>query len=146
MRVDDYIKVGDSWGTVVDIGLRVTRIVTRDEILIIIHVLATLSRMVIEVVWRKGEYGERACTLDEVYHEREARSWKLAEHAISGVLRQQPRLLIDDWRAHHPHVEAVPYTHFSEFARSIEQSDKPLDMSLLPLLCLDPLRSRPSGA
>lgn len=138
--------MGDSWGTVVDIGLRATRIVTRDEMLIIIPVLATLSRMVIEVVWRKGEYGERARTLDEVYHERKARFWTLAEHAISGVQRQQLRLLIDDWRAHHPHVEAVPYTHFSEFPRSIGQSDKPLDMSLLPRLGLDPLRSRPSGA
>ncbi|MBS0171941.1 MAG: mechanosensitive ion channel [Nitrospira sp.] len=36
VRVGDYIKVGDSLGTVVDIGLRATRIVTRDEMLIIV--------------------------------------------------------------------------------------------------------------
>ncbi|SPP66284.1 hypothetical protein [Nitrospira lenta] len=102
-------------------------------------VLATLSHMVINDVWRKGAYGERAAALDEVYRQLETRSWELVGQAISSVQQQQLRALIDDWRTHHPHIEAVPYTHFSEFARSTAEPDKPLDISLLPLLGLDPL-------
>ncbi len=47
VRVGDYIEVGDSLGTVVDIGLRATRVVTRDEILVIVPNSALITTEVV---------------------------------------------------------------------------------------------------
>jgi small-conductance mechanosensitive channel len=47
VRNGDYIKVGDSLGTVVDIGLRATRIVTREDTMIIVPNSALITTDVI---------------------------------------------------------------------------------------------------
>lgn len=47
VRHGDYIKVGDTLGTVVNIGLRATRIVTRDEVTIIVPNSALITTEVV---------------------------------------------------------------------------------------------------
>jgi hypothetical protein len=104
-------------------------------------VLATLSRMVVEDQWIKGQFGERARPLYDVHKQLEALSWELVADVLNEGQKQQLRSTIESWRARNPKVEAVAYIHFASFARSIQEAGQPLDTSLLSLVGLDPLAS-----
>jgi hypothetical protein len=104
-------------------------------------VLATLSRMVVEDQWIKGQFGERARPLYDVHKQLETLSWELVTDVLNEGQKQQLRSTIESWRARNPKVEAVAYIHFASFARSIQQAGEPLDTSLLSLVGLDPLAS-----
>jgi len=104
-------------------------------------VLASLSRMVIDDVWANDRYGARAKPLQETHRSLEAGAWEL----VAGVLtpEQVARLheLIDQWRAQHPHVRAVAYIHFRDFAEAFGPSNQDAagPSSLLSIVGIDPL-------
>jgi hypothetical protein len=104
-------------------------------------VLASLSRMVIDDVWASDRNGARAKPLQETHRSLEAGAWQL----VDGVLtpQQVARLheLIDQWRAQHPHVRAVAYIHFRDFAEAFGPSNKDAagPSSLLSIVGIDPL-------
>jgi hypothetical protein len=102
-------------------------------------VLATLSRMVMEDVWVRAEYGQRAHAVYEVHEQLETLSWALTDDVLTEDERQRVREMIDDWRAVNPNVAAVAYIHFADFVQSIDQRGTRSDATLLGLVGLDPL-------
>lgn len=105
-------------------------------------VLATLSRMVMEDTWVAEKYGERAVQLRDTHVKLEPRAWALVKDVLTEAQQQRLREVIDDWRARNPHVRAVAFIHFHDFAKSIGQpgpgeSGRP--GSLFAMLGLDPL-------
>jgi hypothetical protein len=107
-------------------------------------VLATLSRMVLEDTWVKDLYGERAEGLRDAHRRLEPQAWSLAAEFLSATQLQQLHGVIEEWRARNPHVRAVTYVHFRDFAQSIGQpkaSELQTHGSLFALLGIDPLNS-----
>ena len=102
-------------------------------------VLATLSRMVMEDLWVRTEYGPRARSVYDVHQQLETLSWALTEDVLTEDERQRVRAMIDDWRAVNPTVTAVAYIHFADFVQSIDQREARPDATLLGLVGLDPL-------
>jgi hypothetical protein len=104
-------------------------------------VLATLSRMVIDDAWVNDNYGARAQPVQETYRSLEAEAWQ----PVKGVLTQEQvaRLheLIDQWRAQNPHVRAVAYIHFRDFAEAFRPANQNATgpSSLLSIVGIDPL-------
>jgi hypothetical protein len=105
-------------------------------------VLATLSRMVMEDSWVNEKYGELANSVREEHVRLEPRAWSLAEEFLTEAQMQQLREVIAQWRERNPHVVAVGYVHFRDFARSIGRprpGESSSTGSLFGFLGLDPL-------
>jgi hypothetical protein len=104
-------------------------------------VLATLSRMVIDDAWVKDSYGARAQSVQETYRSLEAEAWQL----VKGVLTEEQvaslHQTITQWRAQNPHVRAVAYIHFRDFARGVGPGgqNNAASGSLLSIVGIDPL-------
>lgn len=105
-------------------------------------VLATLSRMVMEDSWVSEKYGARAKPLRDVHMRLEPRAWQLVEGVLTESQRARLKEVIDEWRARNPHVRAVAYIHFHDFARATG-SPRPGEVqapgNLFAVLGLDPL-------
>ncbi len=105
-------------------------------------VLATLSRMVIDDNWITERFGERATPLREAYRRLEAQAQDLAKEAITPDQFAQLQRVIDEWRVQNPHIRAVSYVHFSDFAKSIghpNRSEVESSTGLFHLFGIDPL-------
>jgi hypothetical protein len=105
-------------------------------------VLATLSRMVMEDDWVPEKYGQRAVDLRDAHVRLEPRAWALVDDVLTEGQKAQLRKVIDDWRARNPHVRAVAFIHFHDFAKAIGQpppGEARQAGSLFGLLGLDPL-------
>ncbi len=104
-------------------------------------VLASLSRMVIDDDWATDRYGTRAKAVQETHRSLEVGAWQL----VNGWLTQEQvaklHELIDQWRAQHPHVRAVAYIHFRDFAEAFGRpsQDTSGSASLLSIVGIDPL-------
>lgn len=105
-------------------------------------VLATLSRMVTEDSWVNEKYGGRAQPIHAVHASLEPRAWKLLDDVLTEPQRARLREVIDEWRARNPHVRAVAYIHFHDFARAIghpRNGEAQTPGNLFAFLGLDPL-------
>ena len=105
-------------------------------------VLATLSRMVIEDDWITKRFGERATPVREAYRRLEAQARELGKEAVTAQQFAQLQRTIDEWRAQNPHINAVAYVHFSDFAQSIghpSPGEAGSSTGLFHLLGIDPL-------
>ncbi len=105
-------------------------------------VLATLSRMVIDDDRITQRFGERATPLREAYRRLEAQARDLGKDVITADQFAQLQHVIDEWRAQNPHIAAVSYVHFSDFAKSIghpNPSEVQSSTGLFHLLGIDPL-------
>ena len=105
-------------------------------------VLATLSRMVVEDAWITERFGERATPLRDAHRRLEAQARELATGAITAEQFAQLQSIIDEWRKKNPHINAVSYVHFSDFAKSIGHptaSEHGSAGGLFALLGIDPL-------
>ncbi len=66
----------------------------------------------------------------------------MAKEAITADQFAQLQRVIDEWRAQNPHINAVSYVHFSDFAKSIghpNPSEAGSSTGLFHLLGIDPL-------
>ena len=105
-------------------------------------VLATLSRMVIEDSWIQDKYGERAAPLSDAHRNLEPGAWALASEVLTEGQIQQLRQVIEEWRLKNPHVRAVAYVYFRDFARAVGRprpGESKLSGSLFSLIGIDPL-------
>lgn len=82
-------------------------------------VLATLSRMVVEDSWVSERYGARARPVQQTYVSLEASAWEMLPGILTDEQTARLHEVIDQWRAQHPHVTAVAYIHFLDFAQSV---------------------------
>jgi len=82
-------------------------------------VLATLSRMVIDDVWRGGRFGEGAAQLRDAYHRLEPLALDIAKTVLPPDQIASLQQAIVEWRAKNPHVTAISYVHFRDIASSI---------------------------
>jgi hypothetical protein len=103
-------------------------------------VLATLSRMVIDDTWVGDSYGARAQSVQQTYRSLEAEAWQL----VKGVLTEEQvaslHQTITQWRAQNPHVRAVAYIHFRDFAQAVGPTKSTAGTgSLLSIVGIDPL-------
>ncbi|HEU4778543.1 MAG TPA: hypothetical protein VFS58_01540 [Steroidobacteraceae bacterium] len=107
-------------------------------------VLATLSRMVLEDVWVKETYGERARPAVEAHVRLEKRAWELAAEFLTQDQQSRLQQFIEEWRRQNPEVRAVGYIHFNDFSRAVKSASaaeaKKSD-SLFSLLRIDPFNS-----
>jgi hypothetical protein len=105
-------------------------------------VLATLSRMVMEDSWVNEKYGELANPVRDEHVRLEPHAWSLADEFLTEAQMQQLHGVIDEWRQSNPHVVAVGYVHFRDFAKSIgrpKPGESGSSGSLFSFLGLDPL-------
>ncbi|HSL68985.1 MAG TPA: hypothetical protein VK864_02020, partial [Longimicrobiales bacterium] len=105
-------------------------------------VLATLSRMVIEDSWVQEAYGERASPIRDAHRALEPGAWSLVSEILTESQVQELHQVIDDWRQEHPHVRAVAYVYFRDFARAVGRprpGESQSGGNLFSLLGLDPL-------
>jgi hypothetical protein len=105
-------------------------------------VLATLSRMVVEDEWITARFGERATPLREAYRRVEAEARDIGKNVITTEQFAQLQRVIDEWRQKNPHIRAVGYVHFLDFANSIghpNSSEVASPTGLFSVLGLDPL-------
>jgi hypothetical protein len=82
-------------------------------------VLATLSRMVLDDTWVSERYGARARPVQDVYRSLESSAWQMLPGILTDVQITRLHEVIDQWRAEHPHVTAVAYIHFLDFASAV---------------------------
>jgi hypothetical protein len=110
-------------------------------------VLATLSRMVVDDSWVTEIYGARARQTQEAYRELEEHAWLMLQGILTADQTARLHQIIDAWRAQHPHVKAVAFVHFVDFARSVGapepgEEEKPGNLFALvginPFAGLDP--------
>jgi hypothetical protein len=105
-------------------------------------VLATLSRMVIEDSRIQDKYGERAGPLLYAHRNLERGAWALASEVLTEAQLQQLRQVIEEWRLKNPHVDAVAYVYFRDFARAVGRprpGESQLSGNLFSLIGIDPL-------
>jgi hypothetical protein len=105
-------------------------------------VLATLSRMVVEDDKVSEQFGERATPLRDAHRRLEALARDLAKDVITPDQFAQLQRVIDEWRERNPHVRAVSYVHFRDFAKSIGRPKPDENVSpggLFAVLGIDPL-------
>ena len=105
-------------------------------------VLATLSRMVVEDEWITDKYGARATPLRDAHRRLEALALELAKGTVTAEQLAQLQSLIAEWRARNPHINAVAYVHFRDFAQSIghpRAGEEASRTGLFGLLGIDPL-------
>lgn len=105
-------------------------------------VLATLSRMVIDDAWITERFGERATPLRDVHRRLEAEAQAIARDAVTPAQFTEVERVIIEWREKNPHVLAVSYVHFRDFAKSLGHPSANDDNSasgLFGLLGIDPL-------
>ena len=105
-------------------------------------VLATLSRMVIEDSWIQEKYGERAAPLRDAHRNLEPGAWALASEVLTEGQIQELRQVIEEWRLKNPHVRAVAYVYFRDFARAVGRprpGESKSSGSLFSLVGIDPL-------
>jgi hypothetical protein len=105
-------------------------------------VLATLSRMVVEDAWVSERFGDRATPLREAHRRLEAHARELAKDITTPDQFAQLQRVIDEWRRQNPHIRAVSYVHFLDFAESIGRpraGDDTSTAGLFALLGIDPL-------
>jgi hypothetical protein len=105
-------------------------------------VLATLSRMVVEDAWVSERFGERAEPLREAHRRLEADARDLVKSVATPDQIANLQRVIDEWRQRNPHIRAVSYVHFLDFAKSIghpRPGDDSSTAGLFSLLGIDPL-------
>ncbi len=105
-------------------------------------VLATLSRMVVDDAWVSERFGARATPLRDAHRRLEEQAQAIAEDVVTADQYAQMQRIIDEWRRQNPHIRAVSYVHFRDFANSIGHptSGENLSLgSLFSLLGIDPL-------
>ena len=105
-------------------------------------VLATLSRMVVEDEWVTLRFGERATPLRNAYRRVEEEARDIGKNVITAEQFAQLQRVIDEWRQKNPHIRAVGYVHFLDFASSIghpNSSEVASPTGLFNLLGIDPL-------
>jgi hypothetical protein len=105
-------------------------------------VLATLSRMVVEDAWVSERFGDRAEPLREAHRRLEAHALDLVKEFATPKQLANLQRVIDEWRQRNPHIRAVSYVHFLDFAKSIGHPGPGDDTStagLFSLLGIDPL-------
>jgi hypothetical protein len=100
--------------------------------------------MVLEDVWVKETYGERARSVVETHAHLEKRAWELAGEFLSQEQQARLKQFIEEWRRENPQVRAVGYIHFNDFSRTLKTStvnEEKRPDSLFSLLRLDPFNS-----
>jgi hypothetical protein len=105
-------------------------------------VLATLSRMVIDDAWISERFGERATPLRDAQRRLEEEARAIAKDVVTADQFAQLQRTIDEWRQRNPHIRAVSFVHFRDFANSIGHPTSGEDHSLgslFSLLGIDPL-------
>jgi hypothetical protein len=105
-------------------------------------VLATLSRMVVEDAWVTDRFGKRAVPLQDAQRRLEVQARDLARGAVTAQQFDQVERVIAEWRKQNPHILAVTYVHFRDFADSIQHptSNEALSAGgLFAILGIDPL-------
>ena len=104
-------------------------------------VLASLSRMVIDDEWANDRYGARAKAVQDTHRSLEAGAWQLVDGVLTPQQVAKLHELIDQWRAQHPHVRAVAYIHFRDFAEAFGPANTNTSgsASLLSIVGIDPL-------
>jgi hypothetical protein len=105
-------------------------------------VLATLSRMVIDDAWISERFGERATPLRDAQHHLEEEARAIAKDVVTPDQFAQLQRTIDEWRRKNPHIRAVSFVHFRDFANSIGHPSSGEDVSLgslFSVLGIDPL-------
>jgi hypothetical protein len=105
-------------------------------------VLATLSRMVVEDAWVSERFGKRAEPLREAHRRLEIHARDLVKEFATPSQLANLQRVIDEWRQRNPHIRAVSYVHFLDFAKSIGHPNSADDTSpagLFSLLGIDPL-------
>ena len=105
-------------------------------------VLATLSRMVIEDSRIQDKYGERAVPLRDAHRNLERGAWALASEVLTEGQIEQLRQVIEEWRLKNPHVNAVAYVYFRDFARAVGRprpGESQSSGNLFSLIGIDPL-------
>jgi hypothetical protein len=105
-------------------------------------VLTTLSRMVVDDAWVSERFGERATPLRDAHRRLEEQARTLAQDFVTADQFAQLQRVIDEWRRQNPHIRAVAYVHFRDFANSIGHPGSGEDISLgslFSLLGIDPL-------
>jgi hypothetical protein len=105
-------------------------------------VLATLSRMVVDDAWVSERFGARATPLRDAQRRLEEEARAIAEDVVTADQYAQMQRIIDEWRRQNPHIRAVSYVHFRDFANSIGHPTAGEEHSLgslFSLLGIDPL-------
>jgi hypothetical protein len=105
-------------------------------------VLATLSRMVVDDAWVSERFGKRAEPLREAHRRLEAHALDLVKEFATPHQLANLQRVIDEWRQRNPHIRAVSYVHFLDFAKSIGHpgpGDDTSSTGLFSLLGIDPL-------
>ncbi|HUK01277.1 MAG TPA: hypothetical protein VLW26_03265 [Steroidobacteraceae bacterium] len=105
-------------------------------------VLATLSRMVLDDLWAKHLYGERARPLQAASKALESSAWEMLQGRLTDTQLMQLHEIISRWRAANPDVRSVAYIHLSDLAKSFNYTageDQRSSGGLLSLVGLDPL-------
>jgi hypothetical protein len=105
-------------------------------------VLATLSRMVIDDAWISERFGERATPLRDAQAHLEEEARAIAKDVVNADQFAQLQRTIDEWRRQNPHIRAVSFVHFRDFASSIGHPTHEEQVSLGSLfsfLGIDPL-------
>jgi hypothetical protein len=104
-------------------------------------VLATLSRMVIDDLFVRDQFGARAEPLQQTYRSLEAGAWQLLNGQLTDEQVAQLHQLIAQWRAQHPDVRSVAYIHFRDFAKAAAPAGGGTSgsASLLSVVGIDPL-------
>jgi hypothetical protein len=105
-------------------------------------VLATLSRMVVDDAWVSERFGARATPLRDAHRRLEEEARAIAQTVVTADQFAQMQRIIDEWRRQNPHIRAVSYVHFRDFANSIGHPTSGENISLgslFSLLGIDPL-------
>jgi hypothetical protein len=105
-------------------------------------VLATLSRMVVDDAWVSERFGKRATPLRDAQRRLEEEAQAIAEGVVTADQYAQMQRIIDEWRRKNPHIRAVSYVHFRDFANSIGHPtsvEEHSTGSLFSLFGIDPL-------
>jgi len=106
--------------------------------------LASLSRMVLDDVWVRENFGARAQPVDDTYRSLEAEAWQLVDGILTDAQEKRLKEIMAQWRALHPHVRAVSYLDFRDFAQSIgapKPGEEGQSGNLFAMLGIDPFSS-----
>jgi hypothetical protein len=101
-------------------------------------VLTSVSRMVIED-YAAEVYGTNALPVLEVHRQLETNIWTMSSAILKPDQQDELRLLIQEWRAAHPHLRNVGAVRFREFVAAMGKTPtKATPNSVFSLLMLDP--------
>jgi hypothetical protein len=96
----------------------------------------------VEDTWVSEHYGARAKPVQQTYRSLEDSAWGMLPGILTEAQMARLHEVIDQWRAQNPHVRAVAYVHFLDFARAVgapQAGEQQSPGNLFALVGLNPL-------